>query len=101
SYSNEVVLIPDGILNLVPFSCLLNERTNKYFMEEYSISVCPSIRLLDILNQQLYIGRLRKQAPSETIENVYGYLISTTKGEKDPEINVVQDWFIGFKAKSY
>ena len=42
-----LTIIPDGILNSVPFAALKNERTGRYLVEDHPIHVAPSATMLE------------------------------------------------------
>ncbi|NJM70199.1 MAG: CHAT domain-containing protein [Scytonema sp. RU_4_4] len=45
--NSRVIFIPDGELFLIPFSALL-DTSNKYLIEKHTISIAPSIQILDL-----------------------------------------------------
>lgn len=46
--SGKIIIVPDGILNYLPFEALVYDRENaKYLVEKYSISYLPSASFLD------------------------------------------------------
>lgn len=39
----QLVIVPSGILSRVPFSAALNRRTGRYLIQDFPVSVCPSV----------------------------------------------------------
>ncbi|MGR3973088.1 MAG: CHAT domain-containing protein [Candidatus Rhabdochlamydia sp.] len=46
-----VTFIPDGFLAHLPFGAFYDEKENKYLIENYPVSVAPSIEVLSLLDQ--------------------------------------------------
>ncbi|HEX4964555.1 MAG TPA: CHAT domain-containing protein [Thermoanaerobaculia bacterium] len=49
----NLVFICDGFLRGIPFSALLNRRTNRFLVEDYSVTITPSIGVYLMLNYRL------------------------------------------------
>jgi CHAT domain-containing protein/Tfp pilus assembly protein PilF len=46
---SELIIIPDGILGLVPFDLLRKSKDKPYLCENYSISLVPSVSILNYI----------------------------------------------------
>jgi len=45
-----LLIIPHGELFLIPFNVLLNSKTNRYFIEDYSLIITYSLRMFEMNN---------------------------------------------------
>jgi tetratricopeptide (TPR) repeat protein len=72
---NNIVIIPDGILNYLPFETLMvrENSTDKYILEKYNISYSPSITVLYYLKNK-----------KSSIKKKY-------LGIGDPKINIISE----------
>ena len=61
---NQIVFIPDGILNIVPFH-LLVDKTGRYLFERFRISVLPCIGALSL--KSISLGLSDGSYPSRTL----------------------------------
>ncbi len=52
----SILIIPDGILNFLPFETLINEE-GRYLIEEFDISYAPSIAVTNLLRQRKYVEK--------------------------------------------
>ncbi len=58
---NTIFIAAEGILQTIPFSALLDKKTNKYLMEKYAIAILPSISFIN-KTQQSVRSNLQKRA---------------------------------------
>lgn len=49
----ELIIVPDGILNFIPFETLIDEN-GKYLVEKFHIIYAPSIGVLELIEKRLY-----------------------------------------------
>ena len=47
----KVIIIPDSYTNLLPFTCVLNKETGKFWGDEYYFQIMPSLLTMGILDQ--------------------------------------------------
>ena len=47
----KIVVIPDSYTNLLPFTCVLNKDTGKFWGDDYYFQTMPSLLTMGILNQ--------------------------------------------------
>ncbi len=57
----NLVIVPDGPLNSVPFSALIDRRTDRYLIEERTIGIAPSLAIFVEMSD-----RLRARQPTAT-----------------------------------
>jgi CHAT domain-containing protein len=57
-----LAIIPDGILNEVPFAALKNHVTGKYLIEDYAIHMAPSATMFEKASERLHRTRLGDDA---------------------------------------
>ena len=55
--SSRYVVVPDGVLNLVPFDALINSE-GRYVVESHTVSYAPSATTLYLLRTQPFKGKL-------------------------------------------
>ena len=59
--ATNLVIVPDGPLNSVPFSALIDRRTNRYLIEDRAIGIAPSVAIFVEMS-----ARLRARRPETT-----------------------------------
>jgi CHAT domain-containing protein/tetratricopeptide (TPR) repeat protein len=57
----QLCIVPDKVLNYVPFNALVSPDSNKYFIEEYSLEIAPS--------SSVFIACSNRAAGKEAIQN--------------------------------
>jgi len=72
----NIIISPDGMLNVLPFSALLDSTTGKYFLDDYVITYVTSPR--DVLRFNLTAAA--KSAPLVVGDPDYDYGISSRSG---------------------
>jgi CHAT domain-containing protein len=55
--TTRIIVVPDGVLNLLPFEALRNEQ-DEYLVKEWSVGYAPSATILDMLRR-----RRKRSAP--------------------------------------
>ena len=55
--NDRVILIPESSLLLVPFAAL-QDSSRKYLIEQHTLSISPSIQVLELTHQQRRLGQL-------------------------------------------
>jgi CHAT domain-containing protein len=49
---HRLTIVPHGILGQAPFAAMVDEKSERYLMQDYSISMLPSAAALPVLRQQ-------------------------------------------------
>jgi CHAT domain-containing protein len=64
SFASRVIFIPQGVLFLIPFAALQDAAGN-YIIEKHTVSIAPSIQVLDLTRQ--HRQRLRSHPKSQVL----------------------------------
>jgi CHAT domain-containing protein len=92
--TEEVIIVPHGILSLVPFACLYDDVSNTYFIEQYTFSISPSIRMIEEAQRNLEICKVTKE---KQLEQMSWALLVSNK-EHDAELSTISKILIDATA---
>ena len=82
----HVIFIPQRSLFLVPFAAL-QDATGKFFIEQHTISIAPSIQVLDLTDQlRKKLGVVKNSQPQLIVGNPTMPKIVTEAGEPPEEL---------------
>lgn len=80
-----LTFITDGVLSQLPFCCLYNAEQKTYLVEEYAISVAPSLKILELLHQvRTYSPAYQQNANSLIVGN------PDTKQAKNRDLKIAE-----------
>jgi CHAT domain-containing protein/predicted DNA-binding protein YlxM (UPF0122 family) len=65
---DRVIFVPQGVLFLIPFAAL-QDAAGKYIIEKHTVSIAPSIQILDLTRQQRQRQRSRPKSQVLVVGN--------------------------------